>query len=89
MKTLLALMTLTLAVSLPVQAQRALETRDEARQRHSAQNYEKYRQNGHSAPLGGYRDKLGDPAPQGTQRPGHITPKGGSYTPYGNSKKRF
>ena len=35
------------------------ETTNEARQRHSAERYETYRNNGYEAPLGGYREKLG------------------------------
>lgn len=55
------------------------ETIDESRQRHSAERYEQYEQNNSSAPLGGYSDKLGDPAPAGTERPGYVTPQ-----PYGS-----
>ena len=58
---------------------RAFETTEEARQRHSAQNYETYRRNGYRAPLGGYPDKLGDPAPRGTERPGFSSPKGNGF----------
>lgn len=52
------------------------ETMDQARQRHNAERYETYRQNGYQAPLGGYRDRLGDPAPMGTDRPGMSGAKG-------------
>jgi hypothetical protein len=55
---------------------RALETTDEARQRHSAQRWLEYEQRGYQAPLGGYGNPLGDPAPRGTERPGYTTPQG-------------
>ncbi|RIK92898.1 MAG: hypothetical protein DCC73_11515 [Proteobacteria bacterium] len=47
-----------------------LETTDQARTRHSAENYQKYQSLGGRAPLGGYSEKLGDPAPAGTLQPG-------------------
>ena len=47
-----------------------LETRDQARARHSAENYQKYQSLGGRAPLGGYPERLGDPAPAGTLQPG-------------------
>lgn len=71
------LLTIALALPLTAAAQyRPLETKDEARQRHSAERYETYRSRGNSAPLGGYPERLGDPAPRGTERPGYTT------TPY-------
>lgn len=48
------------------------ETIEQARQRQSADNYTTYRQNNNQAPLGGYNEKLGDPSPMGTDRPGMI-----------------
>jgi hypothetical protein len=65
---------------------RPFETTDEARQRHSAENYQTYKNNGYQAPLGGYQERLGDPAPRGTERPGYTTPKGYDYqsSPFGN-----
>lgn len=64
---------------------RPFETTEEARQRHSAENYQTYKNNGYQAPLGGYQERLGDPAPRGTERPGYTTPKGYDYqSPYGN-----
>lgn len=64
---------------------RPFETTEEARQRHSAENYETYKNNGYQAPLGGYSERLGDLAPRGTERPGYTTPKGYEYqSPYGN-----
>lgn len=50
------------------------ENREEARQRHSAERYEIYQKRGHQAPLGGYPERLGDPAPLGTERPGFASP---------------
>ena len=52
---------------------RPLETRDESRQRHNAERYETYRDRGNQAPLGGYRERLGDPAPRDTESPGFNT----------------
>jgi len=56
------------------------ETKDEARQRHSAQNYDTYKNNNNRAPLGGYSSPLGDSAPAGTEypgmRPGYGQPQG-------------
>lgn len=53
-----------------------VETVDQSRQRHSAQRWQEYEQRGYQAPLGGYREPLGDPAPRGTERPGYTTPQG-------------
>ncbi len=52
----------------------ALETTDQARQRHSSERYQQWKRSG--TPLGGYQEKLGDVAPQGTERPGYTSPKG-------------
>ncbi len=57
---------------------RPLETVDQARQRHSAERYEIYKERGYQAPLGGYPERLGDPAPLGTESPGFTTPGRGS-----------
>jgi hypothetical protein len=64
------------------------ESIDESRQRHSAENYEVYKNNGYQAPLGGYSEPLGDTAPKGTERPGYTSPKGGyNYSsPYNRGK---
>jgi hypothetical protein len=64
-----------------------METIDESRARHSAENYRYYQQ--HGVPLGGYPEALGDPAPRGTERPGFITrdSAGRSYG-YGNAPSR-
>ncbi|MFL2641775.1 MAG: hypothetical protein ACJ0N6_04985 [Thermodesulfobacteriota bacterium] len=48
-----------------------IESTDEARERHGAQRYQQYKDNGYMPPLGGYREKLGDPAPKGTANPGY------------------
>lgn len=51
-----------------------LETIDESRQRHAAENYRIYENRGYQAPLGGYGERLGDTAPRGTETPGiHST----------------
>jgi hypothetical protein len=64
-----------------------LETTEDARARHNAERYEIYKNNGYSAPLGGYPDRLGDPAPRGTTSPGMNDSyrTGGSYGGYGSS----
>ena len=54
------------------------ETTDQARQRHSAERWNQYEQRGYRAPLGGYQERLGDPAPRGTEQPGYTSPQ-----PYG------
>jgi len=59
------------------QSRNALETIDQARQRHSSERYQQQRRSG--TPLGGYREKLGDVAPRGTERPGYASPKGYGY----------
>ena len=63
------------AVATAAQAQyRPFETVNDARQRQNAERYETYRSNGYQAPLGGYQERLGDPAPRGTESPGYVTP---------------
>ena len=68
---------------------RPFETTDQARQRHNADRYEKQQRNG--TPLGGYSERLGDPAPRGTERPGYTSPErhgpgsGGDY----NGRRRY
>lgn len=68
MKLLLAL---CLFVSWHAQAEdfRINETVNDSRARHEAERYQQYQQNNYQTPLGGYGDKLGDPAPYGTQSP--------------------
>ncbi len=86
MKKSILLFAIAMCVSATASAEwRPFETTDEARQRHSAERYETYRNNGYRAPLGGYSEKLGDPAPYGTERPGYTSPKGYGYgSPYGD-----
>jgi hypothetical protein len=62
-----------------------LETVDQARQRHSAERYDIYQEHNNQAPLGGYPERLGDRAPEGTLNPGFTQPKGKFYDPYQNS----
>lgn len=73
MKHLLALIALPAlcATAAAQSTYRPLETIDEARQRQSSQNYETYERRGHSAPLGGYQERLGDPPQRGVERPGY------------------
>jgi len=82
----IAILVILLAPALAVaQSYRPLETTDEARQRHNAERYDTYRQRGNQAPLGGYQDRLGDPAPRGTESPGMVRP---SRDPYGSGQDR-
>lgn len=87
MKKLISLFIGAICISTIVYAEwKAFETTNEARQRHSAERYWTYQNNGYNAPLGGYREKLGDTAPYGTERPGYNPPNGydSSYK-YNNS----
>lgn len=79
MKHTITLLALLLASAGALAAQGLLETTEEARQRQNAERYETYRQRGSQAPLGGYQDKLGSPAPYGTQRPGYTSPYSNPY----------
>lgn len=56
-------------------ADRTFETVDESRQRHEYERYQQYKDNNYQAPLGGYQEKLGDPAPYGTSSPGSYQPQ--------------
>lgn len=56
------------------QPYRPFETQQDARDRYGAERYESYRDSGSQAPLGGYREPLGNPAPRGTPTPGYDTP---------------
>ena len=81
---------LVLGLTLPAAAaandvsRKLTETFDQARQRHSAERWNRYEQNGRQAPLGGYDSRLGDPAPYGTERPGYNTPQ-----PYGAGRSFY
>ncbi len=68
---------------------RPLETTEESRQRHSAENWDTYEQHGRQAPLGGYPERLGDPAPPGTERPGFTSPSPGFNPPSSQSAPDF
>lgn len=57
------------------------ETINQARERQSAERYDYQQRNG--TPLGGYPERLGNPAPQGTNSPGFTTPYGSSGNPSG------
>jgi len=70
---------LLFAFSTLANADRIFETTDEARQRQNAERYETYKRNGDQAPLGGYQERLGDPAPRGTDRPGYIPERQNQY----------
>ena len=71
-----------ISVTVTLAQWRPLETIDESRQRHSAENWTIYKQHNYQAPLGGYPECLGDPAPYGTERPGFITPDRGKHFPF-------
>ena len=80
MKTVIALAIvalLTLVFSEASAQFNPFETTDQARQRHSSERYQQQQRSG--TPLGGYPEKLGDPAPRGTERPGYTSPKGYGY----------
>lgn len=65
---------------------RSMETREEAIQRHNAERYE--HQERHGTPLGGYPERLGDPAPYGTSSPGFRSNSSGlGGSPYGPSDR--
>lgn len=64
------------------------ETTNEARQRHSAERYQTYKEHNYQAPLGGYSEPLGDRAPAGTERPGFTSPERGQPSPYGAGPRR-
>ena len=83
---LLALLLISTATNVFADAfTRPFETVDEARARHSAENYNTYKNNNYQAPLGGYTSKLGDPQPKGTLQPGYTN--NGLNSNYGNSNK--
>lgn len=89
-KTFGATAAVMLLWSADVSAQfRPFETRDEARQRHSAERWQQYEQRGNQAPLGGYGDRLGDPAPRGTERPGYTTPQNYRSPSWDYGRQRF
>ena len=74
MKWMIALV--LIAFTSPAAAQsRWLETTDESRARHSSENWQIYEQRRSRGidypPLGGYPERLGDPAPPGTEQPGY------------------
>jgi hypothetical protein len=50
---------------------RMLETNEEARQRQGAEAWQRYEQRRYLPPLGGYRERLGDPWQPGAERPGY------------------
>lgn len=74
MKHIVMLFMLSAATAAQAGDWKPLETTEEARQRQSAERYEVYRDRSQEAPLGGYRDRLGGPAPYGTDRPGYNEP---------------
>lgn len=73
---IVALITLVFSEA-SAQSRNPFETIDQARQRHSSERYQQQQRSG--TPLGGYREKLGDVAPRGTERPGYTSPKGYGY----------
>jgi len=88
MKRLITMVVVILMAASTSYAQYEFETIDQARQRHSSENYDYYKSNG--APLGGYNDTFGDPAPYGTEQPGYTTRKGGdSYGEYDSYNNGF
>ena len=57
---IIALLFATMLITTPLLAYNALETRDEASDRHASERYESRQSHGDMAPLGGYSEKLGD-----------------------------
>lgn len=80
---IIAIILFGFSTSADAQSRRFLETTDEARARHSAENYNTYRNNGNRAPLGGYGGSLGDSQPYGTATPGMNN--GYNTNGYGNN----
>lgn len=94
MKILSLIVGLVILAAPPAAAQsRAFETKDESRQRHNAERWQEHEQRRSqgldSPPLGGYRERLGDPAPPGTDRPGYTQPfERDPYGPGQSGKQR-
>jgi hypothetical protein len=65
---------------------RPFETTDEARQRHSAERYQQQQRNG--TPWGGYKEKLGDTAPWGADRPGYVGQEQQGQRSYNYGRRR-
>ncbi len=74
---IVALFTLVFSEASAQSIYNPFETIDQARQCHSSERYQQQQRSG--TPLGGYQEKLGDVAPQGTERPGYTSPKGYGY----------
>jgi hypothetical protein len=75
MKNILVLALFVLLTASSAHAQvNPFETTEQSRQRHSYERYQQYKDNDYQAPLGGYKEKLGDPAPRWTDRPGYNEP---------------
>lgn len=55
---------------------RLLETNEEARQRQGSQAWQRYEERRYLPPLGGYRERLGDPWQPGAERPGYLPDQG-------------
>jgi hypothetical protein len=66
-----ALLTLLLATATfnAAAGDRLLETQDEARERQQSERYEAKKARGGDEPLGGYTERLGDPAPRNSYEP--------------------
>ena len=73
MQKFLIFLSASIIFSSAASAQNLFETTEDARLRHNAERYDQYQKNGNNAPLGGYKEKYGDSAPRGTDRPGYVT----------------
>jgi hypothetical protein len=87
-----AVVVAVLAFSAPAAGQILLETPDDARMRQNAERWQQYEQRRESGrdypPLGGYQERLGDPAVRGVDRPGY-TPPAPTPDAYGNRPPRY
>ncbi len=71
-KNLLIAMVLLAGMNAAFAYDNPFETVQESKARHSAENYNTYKQNNYQTPLGGYSTPLGDSAPRGTITPGYV-----------------
>lgn len=76
---LIGVCVMMLATIATAQTRNFFETEDAARQRIGVERQRQYEENRFGAPLGGYGDRLGEPAPRQTESPGIYLPRERSY----------